>query len=67
MGQILATVFNVIGSLIVALIQVVGKILSFIWNGITSLFAIQQKRTTNNSVQNILANFNNVLSNLHYS
>lgn len=62
MGQILAAVFNVIGSLIVAFIKVVGKVLSFIWNGIKSLFAIQQKRNVTNSVQNILSTFNNALA-----
>lgn len=62
MGQIFAAVFNVIGLLIATFIKVVGKVFSFLCDGIKSLFATQKKRSAINSVQSILATFNNAMS-----
>lgn len=61
MGQIIVAVFNILWSLIVALFKLFGNVLSFLWKCILGLFAIQQKRSNNNSVKSILESFNRAM------
>lgn len=62
MGEILSVVFQVIGSLFVALFKAVGSLISLIGNGMKSLFSAQRKISATNSVQRLLASFNSAMA-----